>query len=43
MDMMPRMAYNEGWEIRRELSQDEIDTIRGVVADCEGQALEIEE
>lgn len=42
MDMMPQLAYN-GWEIRRELSQDEIDAIREVVADCEGQALEFEE
>lgn len=42
IDMMPKLAYN-GWEIRRELSQDEIDAIRDAVLECEGQALEFEE
>lgn len=40
--LMPQLAYN-GWEIRRELSQDEIAILRSAVLECPGQALEIEE
>lgn len=42
MPLMPQLAYN-GWDIRRELSQDEIAILRSAVLECPGQALEIEE